>query len=404
MNIPEITFGKLLFKSHLGDSAYTTSLREVKEEDIDGYVDALKSDGYTLYQSHALGEHNRFFALSKSGDAVYIMHYAAEGEARIVTEESSLYLTYSDSKGEDVCTALFTQPDLKDFGMSYVIRLTDGRFVIIDGGWAFVEDADNLYAILESQTEGRPIVIAAWIMTHPHLDHYRVTFPFMEKYGDLVTVEKMLYSFPDANEAEAEYVPALLQYEEMENIERLNNIAKSIGAPVYRCHTGQIYDIGGARFEVLFSPDDTFVTPVTGFNQVSLTFKIVYLGQSILITGDSQYFTNKFTALWGKYLKSDILQVPHHGFHGGTNQLFRLAAAPTIFNPTFEDDCFGKIDMKYSFNYDSWFSQITRDYYTGSTGHVTVTLPHTPRENGRELLDKLLEKYEVRPENIQFEF
>ena len=43
-------------------------------------------------------------------------------------------------------------------GLSFVIRLADGSFIVIDGGHDNGNDHDKLYKILEKQSEGRKIV------------------------------------------------------------------------------------------------------------------------------------------------------------------------------------------------------------------------------------------------------
>lgn len=64
--------------------------------------------------------------------------------------------------------------------MSYVIRLTDGRFIVIDGGREFEPDSERLYQCLKNGSSGQNPVIAAWIMTHPHSDHFHCFIEFMD--------------------------------------------------------------------------------------------------------------------------------------------------------------------------------------------------------------------------------
>ena len=165
-----------------------------------------------------------------------------------------------------------------------------------------------------------------------------------------------------------------------------------------------IFDIGGAKIEILNSPDDNMAPPVQNINNISLVFTITYKGQKLFFGGDYQFYIRPFTEIWGDYIKSDIMQVTHHGFHGGTKKLIELCNVHTYLMPSFEVDVFQKIDCKYDFNYLSWVRPETRDYYTGSTGHITLSLPHTPRPDGRKVLDDLLIKYEVSEDNIVHRF
>ena len=410
MNIPEIKFGKSAYRAHEGGLTYAEKLSEVTASDINGYKDALLTDGFVKFEERTLGG-CEYTAYIKDGDAVFLTYYPTVGEAVVITEEKTNYRDFSDVSEDKGKSVLLTQLDLKDFGLSYAIRLSDGRFILFDGGWAFEEDADNLFAKLSEEAEGDGIDIALWIMTHPHLDHYRIFFPFMEKYGDKVKVEKMLFNFFDADKSEEVCHPALANHDELLNLERFYSMIEERSIPVFRPHTGQVFEVGGVRIEMLFGPDNNFYLPLKGSNPISLAFKMLIEGQTILWTGDSQFQGNNFTDIYGDYLKCDIIQVPHHGFHGSTMALFNLAGAHTYFNPTFEDDCFGRICMKYGCIYKSWYLPTTRAYFTGSRtdepigiNHVTLKLPFTPTDKDREALDELLVKYNVSEDNVELDF
>ena len=102
----------------------------------------------------------------------------------LVGEKDSGYFSWKDRPGTEICQSLLTHIEPVDYGMSYLIRLCDGRFLIMDGGWEFEPDADALMNQLQAQSLTEKPVIALWIFTHPHSDHYFCFFPFMEKYGD----------------------------------------------------------------------------------------------------------------------------------------------------------------------------------------------------------------------------
>ena len=62
-----------------------------------------------------------------------------------------------------------------DCGMGYIFRLSDGSFVVIDGGMPWPGTIpEAFYDRLVALSEGRRIVISAWILTHAHPDHTRV--------------------------------------------------------------------------------------------------------------------------------------------------------------------------------------------------------------------------------------
>ena len=88
-------------------------------------------------------------------------------------------------------------------GMSYIIHLSDGTFLIVDGGWSDTneKEADKLYNQLVALAgEGKDIVIAGWIFTHCHGDHIGTFNLFVNKYHDMVTIKEILYNFPADSE------------------------------------------------------------------------------------------------------------------------------------------------------------------------------------------------------------
>jgi len=389
MGIPEIKFGNIIYKSHEGQGTYVHSYEKVYGCEFESYVSEIKDAGYSVVKSYKLAN-NSFYILRKGNDAVFAAYYPGVREMRIVEEPNTNWFDFEDKGGIPTCDSLLTQIDLEDFGLSYVIRLCDGRFIIFDGGWEFEPDADKLINVMTQQSNGEKPVIAAWIMTHPHLDHYRCFFEFIRKYADDAIIECFMYNFPDANEKELETITALNTDDEILHLPRFYEAIEKVGAPVYRVHTGQVIDIANAHMEVLASPDDTFTNPLIDFNKTSLVIKMTIEGQPILWTGDSNFIESKLGQRWGAYLKSDIFQIPHHGFNGGRIMEFDLIDPVTVFAAVEGVDCFETIDYYYDFNYHLMMEMRVEEFYTGSCGNITLKLPHTPCPNSKKmLLDKI---------------
>ena len=150
MKIPEIDFGRLLYNEYEGNSAYVMSIDNVETDNYFCYGEKLKEIGYAFKESHMFGV-NSFSTYTSGNDAIYLAYYPNIKEMRIVTEEDSAYLSFADESGASCTSSLVTQIDLEDFGLSYTVRLTDGRFIIFDGGWQFEPDADSLMRVLEEQ-------------------------------------------------------------------------------------------------------------------------------------------------------------------------------------------------------------------------------------------------------------
>ena len=390
--IPEIKFGRYDYYEDEGQGAFVHSVSGVSAAEYAEYIAELAEAGFLLREDYMLSQ-NSFATFEKDGDAVFCAYYPALSEMKVVTEEKSAYLSFKDTPCEEICSPLLTQIDLEDFGMSYVIRLSDGRFIVFDGGWDFEPDAEKLMKALIDQSPYAEPIIAAWIMTHPHIDHYRCFLKLYERYSERIVIERFIFNFPDLTEANREKVPPLFNSDEDVHIKRLFEIVKETKAPLYKAHTGQQFSIGGAELCVLASPDDTFVTPVRDTNWFSLVIKMEIAGQTILFAADSYFHKAKLGERWGEYLKSDILQVPHHAFAGGRIAEYNFINPEVCLVPGFEDDTLATICIYKDINKHLIYNLGVKDYFTGSQGNVTLPLPYTPRENGKELLFKKIDEY-----------
>lgn len=85
-------------------------------------------------------------------------------------------------------TQLVMLTEHSPFMMSFVYLTSAGRAVVIDGGRA--EDMPWLF----EEVGDRPI--AAWILTHPHLDHIGGFIDVVASHRRDAQIEKVYYNFP----------------------------------------------------------------------------------------------------------------------------------------------------------------------------------------------------------------
>ena len=381
----------LIYDEHEGQGVYVKNYGDVTPFEFREQISEFLMSGYEVRENKT--DRNSIAILKKGNDLVLIAYYPTIKEMRVVTEPNSSYFSFKDTPCNEKTDALITQIDLEDFGLSYAIRLLDGRFIIFDGGWEFEPDADKLMAVLSEQSPYEKPIIAAWIMTHPHIDHFRCYLAFCEKYSDSVVIERFIHNFPEAD-PDSERLPGIMtQYP---HIKRMYFSIEKSGAKVYKAHTGQHYELGGAKMEILSSPDDFYKTPVRDFNTQSLVIKMTLAGQTILWTADCYLKAAKLAERWDDYLKSDILQAPHHLFVGGDKAAYALINPHTCFVPDTEELCFGIISMHAKTSRDNnrylFFDLNVQDFFTGGNGNVTIKLPYTPRANGRKLYLDTIEK------------
>lgn len=316
------------FDNQESQTARVVLIADATAENFAAYCTLLESTGFTARQTFT-AEHRCFVAYEKDGWGVFVNYFAGTAQLQLVVEENTAYFAYVDCAGAASTVPQLTQVFLSDYGLSDVIRLPDGRLIIIDGADIYEKDIDNLFARLQTDSLGKKPVIAAWIFTHPHSDHYYCFFPFIQKYGNEVTLEKFFFNFPEGDDLI--HYPRLANNEQTfaqwlgvetvtgsEILNRFRCTVKEMGIPVYTPHTGQTYQIGEANLQILASMDDTLHCS-RNINAASLMFTMELAGQKIFFGGDGSFSDACLAERYGSELKSDILQVPHHGFGCGTD-------------------------------------------------------------------------------------
>ena len=386
--LPPLSFGRILVQEPEGSDCAVISIDEVKATDLASFGADLERIGFVRKNTHSFGE-ALFTVFTKDTLALYVSYYPTIEQLRIVGEENSAYLTLpQEPVVRNGAPSLFTQLELQDFGLSYLVRLCDGRFLVFDGGWEFEPDADNLMAELYRQSPDEVPRIAAWIFTHPHIDHYRCFLIFHEKYAGQFVVERYLYNFPILSE---EYFNEG-DLHELPHLQRMEALIKADGVPVYRPHSGQVYQFANVRMDILSSLDDTCQPPLD-FNTISLIVKLHVDGQSILFCGDGYFQPNFLEERYGTYLKSHILQVTHHGFNGATVSGHKLIDPAVCLVPCFHYDFYRYIDVYYATNQTLLYDLNVQEILTGGDGNgsnIVLELPYTPKPHGRDsYLNKL---------------
>lgn len=389
---------ELVYRECEGGESFVESWRSARVGDAEEKSKKLISEGYSEIDRYNFGlAEVRVF--SRGDELALLTYYESAGVLRLVTEGDSGYLSYlSEKAGADALAPrrfqpIFTQVDLDDFGLSDLIKLPDGRFVIFDGGWEFDSDADKLMKTLSEQSPTERPVIAAWIMTHPHIDHYRCYLNFARRYGGGVEIENFIYNFPDPDLSDERF-PNLSRGDEYLHIERLNTLVAESGARFIRAHTGEVFDFAGVKFEILSSPDDVFYAPINEVNDYCLIVKMYAEGQSLLLPGDAQFCNIDIVDRMGEYLKADILQVPHHFFKGGDVEAYDYILPEVIVVPSTEElvACVSIPRDRYeNVNTHLLYNVGVKECFVGGSGNITLKLPYKAPEGARERMYSRIE-------------
>ena len=350
---------------------YTRQVVGTDTSELSGYVTKLKAAGYEEYQTRSANE-NHFLTLCSDESMVHLYYMPAANTGgdftkdvvRIVISDTPATFSttpYGDDRVTEGSTTLMAlnyagQHHGKGYtiGLGVVFTNPDGSYVIVDGGWD--ADTEILYRYLKNNNkrEDGKVVIRAWILTHPHEDHWGNIVEFAARYaGETVRCEEagciandgQIHDYSDVT---VEYLVAQLNPQYCASSYRgsavIYEAAARLGAETIVPQTGQQMYFGELNVEFLYTletllnPDsmERYHTYVDG-NEQSLIFRAKFAeGQSVLITGDmSKEESEHVDAMYDTHLKSDFVQVAHHALNESTDRFYdTLVKALYVMVPT----------------------------------------------------------------------
>ena len=375
-----------------GEQSVEICLRAVSATEYAGYAETLAADGWVMYSEHAISA-NRYATFTHPvGRTIHLGYYPAlqDGTLRIVSEPSGYLPSPEKSPYTRVADTTFTQigraaVDLNTApGMSYIMQLADGSFVLIDGGPANDDDERALWDYLQARTPtGQKPVIAAWFITHAHSDHMALANNFLTDYHDRVDVRLAAYNFPlydavkdarDVNNTPARYQPMIDRF-----IESIRTYWPS--ADHLLVHAGQRLYLADAEIEIIFTHEDVFPGEYTWVNHTSTAFRITVGGKSIMILGDCEKrLCQQMADTYGDYLKSDMLQLSHHGANGACLDLYRRIDPEICFwacsQTKFESDE-RMLGTKEGYDFNAYLRdtsiRVRSHYHSGATAIIPIS-------------------------------
>ena len=368
-------------------------IQNTTEEECRNYAHTLEEAGFKQYAVNEVSagsekdyNKNLFYTYIRKDAFVFLSWNASIITTRIVVEPPQpLPATVKPVLSKkDIRIPTVTQMQLAS-GMSYVTQLPDGSFLIMDGGNYKSEDAQCLYEFLvDHSKEGNKPVIAAWMFTHPHHDHISLAAEFIREYAAHVDIKAFAYQFQDPD-----WMNTSIEREaEKQGVTRLENAITECcsGAEIYTLHTGQKYYFKGLEIEILCTGDDIYPAVPLTYNDVSAAWRMKFdNGKTVMILGDCmQRECRQLAHTYDDYLKSDILQVTHHGLIGGDKKLYQLIDPEICFWPTRENRFDGTAGgQKYQWclgeggcDYNAWIRdpkiRVRKYYHNDATTTISV--------------------------------
>lgn len=207
--------------------------------------------------------------------------------------------------------------------LSIVIKSPHGKLIVIDGGWE--ADATKLSELIQQQG-GK---VDAWLITHPHEDHVGALCAILNDTSRKIKIDKIYCSLATLDwYRQVSPTGAGIADQLLSAFTKL-----PVGTVTNNIRRGTEINIDDVNIRVL---NNRGVYTYNGVNNSSMVYKIRVSGQSILILGDLAYDGGKdlIKTCTAAELKSDIVQMAHHGQQGVDQDVYALIAPTTCLWPT----------------------------------------------------------------------
>ncbi len=368
-----LEYGELFVSENADKDAYFNILKE------------LTNSGYEVLQQNK--NYGNFFSLLKKDKVVSVYFTPCDSTLRITVTETRCVPSKTVCENECETEIYFFENDqtLIDCGMCILIQCPDYSFFVIDSGHFFqINDNDRLHKFMRERTpENKKIVINGWLITHSHTDHVSKMLDFLKYNCDDVEIEAFY-----TNLLRDDY-----EMEAWESEERAFNLKVKNVIDFYKnhiCHSGERINIRNLQFDVMYTLEDTYPQKITDFNDTSIVVMLECEGTKIFIPGDASLLASKtLEKRFGKKLKSDIVQISHHGHFGLSTKNYRdISAEIAVFPITrikFEEEL-PRLEANRT------AIRLAKEYYITSDGTVKITLPYG-KNSVRQLPDETFEDF-----------
>ena len=335
MNIPKYktVAGLTLPESDIIPGHTQICIHNTNMEECSNYAKSLEEKGYTKYDEREISagseksyNKNLFYTYTKDSEVIFVFGMASLGIVHIVATTNAPLPSVGkiDVSDSDVITPSVIQCKLSK-GMIYIVQLADGNFILIDGDKHCDDDTKALYEFMMSKTKSceKPKIVM-WMFTHPDCDHIVLATDFIKEYSKSVDISFFAYQFPDCDKVEFVYIDSQKIKSDIVALE--SNIKTYCpDSTIYTLHAGQVYNFKGVQFEILLTADTIYPYSYTSANDASAAWRVNFNnGKTVMFLGDCmQYLCRQIAYVYGDYLKSDVLQVTHHGLIGGDIGLYK---------------------------------------------------------------------------------
>ncbi|MBP3479419.1 MAG: NPCBM/NEW2 domain-containing protein, partial [Oscillospiraceae bacterium] len=423
-----------------GNGNYQYTYTDVTREQVNAYIETLTQAGWTEYDNSTITnpttEHDSYFVTYTKGLMMVHLNYFADldnGRFQIIYGRGDWLLPNEEEDYEAVVTPSVSIIERTDGVLCMVVQLADGSFIVIDGGYPdsmtedytapkypdnsgdtftykrnHLQDMETLLEFLEENNPNKDqLPQVTWMITHSDSDHTGLPYIIMwgkdeipgqtAKTNERFDLNAVVYNFPNY------YNVGLLDAYPPDSgtfyaYHRFVAMAKEYfpDAEHYIYHTGQTWDLPGVEIEFLYTPEDARPYGMPTYNHTSGIWRFNFDGgKSLMITGDAQQmlkeelnlpedyelYDNQIVDAFGGYLKSDMLQIIHHGSNGGSLKFYQAVDPYVCFWPQLDINFLH--DQRHLGIYNATY---TNGVVTGGSWYFNYWLRHEKTNyNGQEV-------------------
>ena len=244
------------------------------------------------------------------------------------------------------------QPHSGMLMQGYVIKTPNDKIIVIDGGNDYYMEHPYLpsaiRAILDKK-DGEYFEIEAWFLSHGHTDHYGEFLMMMKEYSQSSNykVNNFYFDFPDF--VNSNFDPDDYTVEKLDLLKELfdkyakvndlgvENYYNALNGAVINANSvanGLTMEIDGVKLEILQTwceEDDQ----VNGNSMVIRVRPENPNGKTCLFLNDVSIVSGaRLLKTYGEQLKSDVVQMSHHGQAGADKDVYDMIDAKIRLWPT----------------------------------------------------------------------
>ena len=377
------------------DNSYMLYSKDASVEDFQSYLNKAIMSGFLPYVSREVGG-NIFETLIT--DAKYIYMYYRKFDRSVRAIIGPIEMLGEEDCGDygsiyDPTLSLVGQVETIDCGQGYIFVLPDGRLIIQDGGSKYGAKPDYMYqAIKQVAPDPDNIIIGAWFISHPHSDHQRGFTEFVANHADdpEFTIERIVANY--INKEMYQYTrPDGAKESNAALVDELRRIAKEEypEAQFIKAHTGQVYNFGSSSVEIIYTVEDYLPAEMFNYvNSASLVIRVTVEDTSVMLLADTTHVSGQIIEnMFGNHLKSDMVQLAHHGMAPSNASLYRCIQADVLLWPSTYKHA-GSRYGQYSSTINAAL-EYAEDVYVSDVTVTTLTLPYVIQNNKQDEMSKL---------------